>query len=453
MIELDVLIVGGGTSGERAASYALGNGRRVGMIENDAVGGACIFNACIPTKAMIHAARAYRQMQRADFYGLPVPTEAAQYQKVKAFKDRIVSDIGTGRDEKWIQRGGELFRGAARFKSAREVMVGEKPVHARNIIIATGSLPTAPPIPGLKETGYITNVEALQLDSVPAKLGIIGGGPVGVEFANIFSAFGAEVHIIELSDRILPLEDEEISSALEQSLRSRGVLISTSVKVSEVQSTANGKSITLEEQGGRHEHLACDEILVATGRRPNVDELDLPAAGVETTKRGITVDASLQTSVPNIWAIGDVTGPPYFTYVAGEHAQVAAFNATSESRRELHYSVLPRSTFCDPEVASVGLTENQAREQGYQVMAGRFNYADLTRPIVMDETQGFIKVIVDEPSGRILGGHIIGNEASTMIHEVAAAMTTGATVSDVGNLLHSYPTLSEGIRYACQSAQ
>lgn len=451
MVNLDVLIVGGGTSGERAASYALGNGRRVGMIENDAVGGACIFNACIPTKAMVHAARAYRLMQRADFYGLPVLTKSAQYQKVKAFKDRIVRDIGTGRDERWVQRGGQLFRGAARFKSAHEVMAGDEVINARNIIIATGSLPTAPPIHGLQEIGYITNVEALQLDSVPARLAIIGGGPVGVEFANIFSGFGAKVHMIELSDRLLSLEDEEISSALEESLRNRGVLISTSVKVGEVKATPDGKSITLQRQDGSDEHLAFDEILVATGRRPNIDALNLDAAGVETTKRGITVDASLQTSIPNIWAIGDVTGPPYFTYVAGEHAQVAVSNATSGSSRELHYSVLPRSTFCDPEVASVGLTEAQAREQGYQVVAGGFKYADLTRPIVMGEMEGFIKMIVDESSGRILGGHIIGSEASTMIHEIAVAMTMGATASDVGNLLHSYPTLSEGIRYACQS--
>ena len=451
MVNLDVLIVGGGTSGERAASYALGNGRRVGMIENDAVGGACIFNACIPTKAMVHAARAYRQMQRADFYGLPVLTQSAQYQKVKAFKDRIVRDIGTGRDEKWMQRGGELFRGAARFTSAHEVMVGDEVINALNIIIATGSLPTAPPITGLKETGYITNVEALELDAVPARLAVTGGGPVGVEFANIFSAFGAEVHIIEMSDRLLSLEDEEISSALEESLRSRGVLVSTSAQVSEVKSTSAGKLLTLQKQDGSQQDLEFDEILVATGRHPNVDELDLPVAGVETTKRGITVDASLRTSVPNIWAIGDVTGPPYFTYVAGEHAQVTAFNATSGSRRELTYTILPRSTFCDPEVASVGLTEAQAREQGYKAVAGRFNYADLTRPIVMGETEGFIKIVAEESSGHILGAHILGSESSTLIHEVAVAMAAGATVSNVGAVLHSYPTFSEGIRYACQS--
>ncbi len=453
MANLDVLVVGGGTSGERAASYALGDGRSVGMVEKGAVGGACIFNACIPTKALVHAARAYKQMQRADFYGLPVLTEAAEYRKVKGFKDRIVTDIGTGRDESWLKRGGQLFRGTARFKSPHEVVVEDTVIHARSIIISTGSLPAAPPIPGLGETGYITNLEAMELDTVPERLAIIGGGPVGVEFAQVFSAFGARVHIVEMMPRLLAPEDEEISFALEDSLRSSGVLISTSVKVHGVRSASSGKLLTVQKEDGSEEELECDEIMVATGRRPNMEELDLPAAGVETTKRGITVDASMQTSAPHIWAIGDVTGTYLFTYVAGDQARVAALNATSGSRKEMDYSVLPRSTFCDPEVASVGLTENQAREQGYRVKAGSFNYADLTRPIVMGETEGFIKIVAEEGSGRILGGHIIGSEASTLIHEIAVAMAAGASVSRVGDVLHTYPTFSEGIRYACQSLE
>ncbi len=453
MVNLDVLVVGGGTSGERAASYALGDGRSVGMVEKGAVGGACIFNACIPTKALVHAARAYKQMQRADFFGLPVVTEGAEYRKVKAFKDRIVTDIGTGRDESWLKRGGQLFRGIARFKSAHEVVVDDTVIYARNIIISTGSLPAAPPIPGLSETGYITNLEAMELDTVPERLAIIGGGPVGVEFAQVFSAFGASVHIVEMMPRLLSLEDEDISFALEESLRSNGVLISTSVKVNGVRSVSSGKVLTLQREDGGEEELECDEIMVATGRKPNMEELNLPATGVETTKRGITVDASMQTSVPHIWAIGDVTGTYFFTYVAGDQARAAALNATSESRKEMDYSVLPRSTFCDPEIASVGLTENQAREQGYRVKAGTFNYADLTRPIVMGDTEGFVKIVAEEGSGRILGGHIIGSEASTLIHEIAVAVAAGASVSRVGDVLHTYPTFSEGIRYACQSLE
>ncbi len=191
---------------------------------------------------------------------------------------------------------------------------------------------------------------------------------------------------------------------------------------------------------------------MATGRRPNIEELDLAAAGIEAGKRGINVDASLQTNVPHIWAAGDVTGNYLFTYVAGEQGKTAALNATSGNRRELDYGILPRATFCDPEVASVGLTERQAKEQGHKVKVGKFNYADLTRSIATGETEGFIKVIAEEESRRILGGHIIGAEASTLIHEIAVAMAGGVTVSGVGDLLHSYPTFSEGVRYACQAA-
>ncbi|MFC1958300.1 dihydrolipoyl dehydrogenase family protein [Chloroflexota bacterium] len=451
MINLDVLIIGGGTAGEYAASYAMGTGRSVGMVERGAIGGACIFNACIPTKAMVHAARMYEKMKNADFYGLPTPKEAADFKNVKAFKDKIIGGIGTGRDERWTKRGVQLFRGNAQFKSPNEVAVGNELIKASKIIITTGSSPIAPPIPGLKEAGFITNIEARELEKVPDMLVIIGGGPIGVEFARVFSVFGARVHIVEALDRILAAEDEETSSAIEDALGKRGIQVSTSAKVIEVKTTASGKAVKLQKEDGSERDLECAEILVSTGRKPNIEEINLSAAGIEAGKRGINVDTSLQTNVPHIWAAGDVTGTFLFTYVAGEQGKTAALNATTGSHTELDYSVLPRATFCDPEVASVGLTEKQAREKGYNVKVGKFDYANLTRAIVSGETEGFIKVIAEENSGRILGGHMVGAEASSLIHEIAAAMAGGVSVSVVGNTLHSYPTLSEGVRYACQA--
>lgn len=452
MTNVDVLVVGGGTAGEYAAGYAMGNGRSVGMVERGDIGGACIFNACIPTKALIQAAGTYKKMKNVDFYGLPALRDAADYKNVKAFKDRIIAGIGIGRDERWIKRGVQVFRGNARFISPNEIVVADEVINAKKIIITSGSAPVAPPIPGLKESGYITNIEALELEKVPERLVIIGGGAVGVEFARIYSAFGAQVHIVEMMSHILAAEDEEISLAIEESLAKQGVLISTSAKVGSIESTSSGKLVKIQEADGTGNTLECSEILVATGRKPNIEELDLPAAGVESGKRGINVDASLQTNVPHIWAAGDVTGTYLFTYVAGEQGKTAALNATSENRKELDYGILSRATFCDPEVASVGLTEKQAKEQGHKVKVGKFNYADLTRSIITGETEGFIKVIAEEGSGRILGGHIIGAEASTLIHEIAVAMAGGVAVSNVGNLLHSYPTFSEGVRYACQAA-
>lgn len=450
MVNLDVLIIGAGTAGEYAAGTAKQSVDSVGMIEKGPVGGDCIFHACIPTKAMVHAARIYKKMRSAGFYGLPNLDKAANYREVKAFKDSIISGIGTGRDQRWIKSGIMLFRGKARFQSPHEVAVADEVVKADRIIIATGSMPAVPPIPGLKETGHITNVEALELERVPERLAIIGGGPIGVEFAQVFAAFGSRVHIYEALDRILIGEDEEISRAMIGLFAKQGVSISTSVMVSEVQATGSGKLIVAKGADGDEKSAEYDEILVATGRKPAIDDLNLAAAGVEVSKRGISVDASLQTSVPHIWAAGDVTGTYLFTFVAGEQGKTAATNAVGNRRVELNYDVLPRATFCDPEVASVGLTEKQAREQGHRVKVGKYDYANLTRAIVSDETDGFIKIVAEEDSGRILGGHIVGVEASSLVHEIAVAMAKGLTVGDIGNTFHAYPTLSEGIRYACQ---
>lgn len=451
MVNLDMLIIGAGTAGEYAAGTARQSVESVGMIEKGPVGGDCIFHACIPTKALIHAARVYKKMRSADFFGLPTLDKPADYKEVKAFKDRIVAGIGTGRDERWIKAGIKLFRGNGRFVSPHEVAVGDEVIRADKIIIVTGSMPAVPPIPGLKETGYITNIEALELESVPERLAIIGGGPIGVEFAQIFSAFGAKVHIYEALDRILIGEDEEISQAMAGLFSKQGISISTSVRVSEIRTTGSGKLIVAKGADGQEKSDEHDEILVATGRKPAIEGLDLAAAGIEAGRKGITVDASLRTNVPHIWAAGDVTGTFLFTYVAGEQGKTAVMNATSDERKELNYDVLPRVTFCDPEVASVGLTERQAREKGHRVKVGKFDYAGLTRPIVADETNGFIKIVAEESSGRILGGHIAGAEASSLIHEIAIAMAGGLTVSDVGSTLHAYPTLSEGVRYACQA--
>lgn len=450
MVNLDVLVIGAGTAGGYAASTAKQNADSVGIVEKGQVGGDCIFHACIPTKALVHAARAYRRMRSADFYGLPTITGDMDYGKVKAFKDRIVAGIGTGRDERLAKSDISLLRGKARFVSPHEVVVGDELVKADQIIIATGSMPSIPPIPGLKEAGYITSIEALELEKVPARLAIVGGGPVGVEFAQIFAAFGSRVYIYEALDRILATEDEEIAEAMQGFFTQQGVTISKSVRVAETKLTGSGKLVITQSADGERKSEEYDEILVATGRRADIDELDLVKAGVEISRKGITVSPSLRTNVPHIWAAGDVTGMFPFTLIAWEQGELAGANATGEQQKELNYDVLPRVTFCDPEIASVGLTEKQARERGYRIKIGKYDYANLTRTIVSNETEGFIKIVAEEDSGRILGGHIVGVEASSLIHEVAVAMQKNLTASDIGNTLHAYPTLSEGVRYACQ---
>ncbi|MBE0479607.1 MAG: NAD(P)/FAD-dependent oxidoreductase [Dehalococcoidia bacterium] len=453
MIEMDVLIIGGGSAGENAARTAVREAGSVGLVEKSRVGGACVFNACIPTKALVHAARTYKKMRSAGFYGLPAIDRAPDYRLVKGFKDRLIEGIASGRDESMAKRGVTVLEGAARFVSSREVAVADEIIRAHSIVIATGSAPAVPPIPGLDDTGYLTHIDALELESIPDRMAVIGGGPVGVEFIQVFSAFGSDIDIYDAMDRIMSVEDEEISSALGELLRGQGISISTSVRILDIKRTSAGKLITLEDSNGVKRTAEYDEILVATGRRPVVEGLDLAAAGIETYTRGIKVDSTLRTSVPYIWAAGDVTGMLYFTYIANEQGKIAALNAATSGHTEFKYDILPRATFCDPEVASVGLTETQARETGRRVVTGRYKFADMTRPIVSNETDGFIKIVAEEGTGLILGGHILGAEASTTIHEIAAAMAGHLTVFDIGNLIHSYPTFSEGVRYACQTAR
>ncbi len=454
MIKLDVLVIGAGTAGGYAAQAAKRGAAEVGLVEKGQVGGDCIFHACIPTKALVHAARAYKKMRAADFYGLPALETPADYSRVKAFKDKVIFPMTQGRDQRLISLGIKLFRGAARFTGPHEVTVSGETLQADKIIVATGSLPSVPPIPGLGETGYITSIEALELTKVPPRLGIIGGGPIGVEFAQIFAAFGSRVRIYEVMERVLAVEDEEISRYIVPLYQRDGIRVSAGVSNLKFSRTAGGKTLEIRNPAGQTETEEFDEILVATGRKPDIDNLDLTAAGVQFTKKGIVVDASLRTNLPHIWAAGDVSGPPLFTNIAWMQGAAAGANAAGfVPPVQPDFSVLPRATFCDPEVASVGLTEKQARDQGFKVKIGKYEYANITRAIVSHETEGFIKVVADGDSGQILGCHILGSEASTLIHEAAAAMFGKMTYSAVGNTFHSYPTFSEGLRYACQSIQ
>ncbi|ADJ26150.1 FAD-dependent pyridine nucleotide-disulfide oxidoreductase [Dehalogenimonas lykanthroporepellens BL-DC-9] len=451
MENVELLVIGGGTAGETAAMTAAGRVESIAVIEQEKVGGDCIYNACIPTKALVHSARVHKKRLSAGFFGLPDCDTRVDYRRVKEAKDAIIDGIAKDRDSKLEAKGIRLFRGQARFRNSHEVTVGDTLISADRIIIATGSAPAIPPIPGLDEAGYITNVEALRMTEVPARLAIIGGGAVSVEFAQIFNAFGAHVTIFEAAERILPVEDEEISSEAKKLYQQAGMEVLTSVKIEGVKKTGRSRSITGKKADGETFSLGFDEILVATGRRPVLDGLNLKDAGVDFTRKGIIVDDTLKTSVSHIRAAGDITGIALFTFVAWQQGALAVNNMLNETAVGLDYSVLPHATFSDPEIAGVGLTEAEARAKGYRVKTGKFAFADITRAIVADETAGFIKVVTDTDSGLILGGHIIGTEASSLIHELAAAMAGGVTARKIADTFHAFPTLSEGVRYACQA--
>ncbi len=452
MVELDVFVIGGGTAGAYAAETARQNGASVGLAERDRVGGDCIFHACIPTKALIQAARAYKKSRNGDSFGLPSVPGQVEYSRVKSAKDKIVSDMAQGQEKDLTEKGISLYKGRASFASPHEVRVGSETIKANKVVVATGARPAIPPIPGLKEAGFITNIEALELELVPKRLAIIGGGPVGCEFAQIFSSFGAGVGIYETAPRLLINEDEEVSEVLPGFFSARGIEVFAGVTVTEVKLDGSAKMLVCRDREGKQRTDPYDTLLVATGRSPNVEELNLGAAGVAVGRKGIPVNEQMRTDVPHIWAAGDVTGTFLFTYIAWEQGEAAGWNATSDSPRSLDYSILPRVTFCDPEVASVGLTEAQAREKGLSPRVGKWEFSSLPRAMVSGETDGFIKIVADGKSGRILGGHIIGQEASTLVHQVAVAIRGGVGVADIGRMVHAYPTFSEGIRWACKEA-
>ncbi|MBI2857519.1 MAG: FAD-dependent oxidoreductase, partial [Chloroflexi bacterium] len=262
----------------------------------------------------------------------------------------------------------------------------------------------------------------------------------------------SRVTIFEASPRILANEDGELSDTAARLFGAQGIAVSAGVKIEEVRASHGAKVVSAREASGTEASTEFDEILVAVGRSPNVEDLDLGKAGVEYGKKGIRVDSAMRTSVPGIWAAGDVTETLQFTYVAWEQGEAAGWNATSKDARKVDYSILPRVTYCDPEVASVGMTEARSRDKGLQVKVGRWEYSSLPRAMVSGETEGLIKVIAEAGSGRILGGHIIGAQASILIHEIAAAMRGGITAEQIGKTVHAYPTFSEGVRWACKEA-
>jgi pyruvate/2-oxoglutarate dehydrogenase complex dihydrolipoamide dehydrogenase (E3) component len=449
--EVDVLVVGGGTAGEYAAGTLLGLKHSVAIAERASIGGDCIFHACIPTKTLAHAASTYERLQSAASVGLPATHEKVDYAKVKAYKDGVITPLGRGRAETWRKRGAVVLQGSARFTSPTTVEVGPETVKAAKTIVCTGSAPTVPPIPGLKESGFITNIEALELTQLPDSLAVIGGGPIGIELARVFSTFGCRITVYEFMPHVLPLEDEEVSTTYEATMTRSGIKVRTGVKVVHVERGGTGKSVTVEDNAGKQTTAVHAEILVATGRHPMVEGLNLEAAGVEYDRKGIKTDKTQRTTAPNIWAAGDVSGGLMFTYVAGEQGKTAALNCSDGGGREINYDIFPRATFGSPEVASVGLTEAQARERGWNVAVGKFEYGNLTRGIITGEIDGFVKVVAEHGSGKLLGAHIIGAEAPSLIHEVALAMKAGVPASEVGNLLHVYPAWAEGVRYACQA--
>ena len=443
----DLAVLGGGTAGLVSAAGGARLGARVALIERDRLGGECLWTGCVPSKALIRSAQLAADARRAPDFGLRSAALELDLPGVLASVREVIGRVQPHDDPaRFRAMGVDVIEGAARFVSERAVEVDGRRIEAKRFVVATGGSTLVPPVEGLRETGFITHEEVFELPRQPRSLVVLGGGAIGVELGQVFQRLGTQVTVLEMADRILPREDPEVSDRLRALLESEGIRFLTGRRASRVRTAESGKAVTHEAKDGDAREIVADEILVATGKRPRTDELGLDRAGVEVGRGGIVVDDRMRTTAPRIWAAGDVTGKLLFTHVADYQARLVVRNAFFPIRGKADYRTVPWAIFTDPELARVGPTEPEARERwGDRLRVYRYPFEKLDRAITERDTKGLVKILC-EPRGRILGAHILGPRAGSLIHEVVLAMSKKIPIGHLSQMVHVYPTLSEGIR-------
>jgi pyruvate/2-oxoglutarate dehydrogenase complex dihydrolipoamide dehydrogenase (E3) component len=450
----DLVVIGGGTAGETAARVAKRKLGRVALVERERLGGDCLWYGCVPTKALLASAKVANNTEQGERFGVTVDGVHVDFAAVMARKDRIVARIEqTELPETFRREGIDVLLGRARFRDPHRLEVGGRVVVADRFVIATGSRPAVPPIAGLNDAGFITNVEAVGLRDLPRSLAVLGGGPIGCEFAQLFRRLGTAVTIIEMEDRLLPREDEEIADLLAASLAAEGIDLRLGRSVTRVERTAEGRRMHLARRDGPPEAVTAEQVLIATGRAPSTD-LNLEAAGVAYDKGGVRTDRSLRTRARHIWAAGDVVGPYLFTHVAAYHGDIAGTNAAGGHKR-VSYRALPWATFTDPEVARAGMTEAEARQRyGDRVTVVRWPLAAVDRALCEGAPEGLIKLVLTPGiwfgigGGELVGAHIVGAHAGEWLHQLLLVMRARLPVGLAAWPVHIYPTLAIGVQQA-----
>lgn len=449
---VDLLVLGSGSAAFAAAIRARDLGARVALVEAGTVGGTCVNVGCIPSKALLRAAELRHLASAAPIPGLGLSAGPADLARIVAWKDELVAQL---RREKYLDLVGvygfELLSGSARFSGPDAVGIDGTSVRAGAYLVATGASPAAPPIPGLAETGYLTSTTALDVTSLPRELAVIGANAIGLELGQYFARMGSRVTLIEVLPRVAPFEEPEISEALAEALAAEGIEILTGARIESATPAGGRKRLEVALDGERRT-LEVDELLVATGRRPNTAGLGLEEAGVATDPRGaIVVDEHLRTTNPRVFAAGDVSGAPQFVYVAAYEGALAAENALDGGGRKLDLDALPRVTFTSPQIAAVGLTEEQAREAGYAVKTSLLPLGLVPRALVNGDTAGLVKLVADADSDRLLGAHLLAEHAGEVIQVATLAVKFGLTVADLTGTFHPYLTIAEGLKLAAQT--
>lgn len=455
MIEADVAIVGGGPGGYVCGIRAAQLGLKTVVIESDRLGGECVNYGCIPSKSLIAVARLVDKVKEAEKYGVRTSGVAVDFAQMQKWKSEVVGRLVSGIE--FLLRGyhATVVHGVAEVASKDMLVVttptGKEDVSFKNLVIATGTRPSS--LPGLEFDGdlVIGSKEGLDLTAAPRRLLVVGGGAIGLEFASMLQKLGSTVTVVEIMDQLLPGSDPEVVRVVHRKLEGRGAKVYLKSRVSRLTKKGSEAEVEVDTPDGRVT-LVADKVLVSVGRQPRTERMNLQVLGVKTDPRGyIITDEKMQTNVPGVYAIGDVRGPPLLEHKAAKEGMVAA-ESVGGLPSGADWKVIPDAVFCDPEVASVGMTEAKAEEAGYKVRRSRFQFAALGRALSTGDPEGFVKVVSNEQDGLVLGVQIVGPEASNLISEAALAIEMGATVEDIALTIHPHPTLPEAIMEAAEAA-
>ena len=456
MASFDVIYVGGGPAGYVGALRSAQLGQSVAVVEREGLGGTCVLWGCIPAKALLEAASIAAKVAKGAEFGVKAENVTLDYgvamkrsRSVSAQNSKGVEFLFKKNKITWIRGTGALGAGKTVTVTTAD---GKSETHTatKAVVIATGSRVRGLPQIGLElnKTTILSSDEALVLEKAPKSMAVIGAGAVGCEFADVFTAFGSKVTILEVLPRLLPIEDEDCSVELAKAFKKRGIEVITGAKLGTVKATKTGVTVPVETAGEKKD-MTFDVVLVAAGRAPNVEIAGLKELGIQLTERGfIKVNEKLETTAKGIYAIGDVAGPPMLAHKGSREGHVVADIIAGHKHHPVNYGNIPSATYCHPEVASIGLTEAQCKEKGLNYKVGKFPFSANGRARTSGETEGFVKIIKDEKFGEILGAHIIGAHATELIHEIAVARENEFTVEEIDLAIHAHPTLSEAIAEA-----
>lgn len=455
MEKFDLAILGGGPGGYVAAIRASQLGLNTVIIDQDRLGGICLNWGCIPTKALLKNAEILNYVKNARQYGINISSYEVDFSKTIK-RSRDVS-LRLSKGVEFLMKKNKIThrvgRGKLISKNEIEIINNHKStkIQAKKIILATGGRPRI--LPGMELDGkqIISSKEAMVLEQPPGKMVIVGAGAIGVEFAYFYNEYGTEVHLIEMLPNILPVEDLDVAKEVEKSFKKSGIRIYTGSRVNQLEKLKSKIKVHIEK-GGEKDILDADVVLIATGVTGNIENIGLEEIGVETDRGAITINENCQTTVENIYAIGDVSGPPWLAHVASAQGHVAAEHAAGKKPKPVDYSNIPGCTYCQPQVASLGLTEAKAREMGYDIKVGRFDFRGNGKALAIGSSTGFVKIIFDQKYGELLGCHIVGSEATELIAELGIAKTLETTWEELATTVHAHPTLSEAVMEAAMDA-